>query len=79
MTSKEALEKLKEVSTTTYFDEWLGIIEKDLEILKLLKKYFKVYFDDETENRLESGVFSGIDLDDIWADDEDEDFNKIVE
>ena len=54
------------------------VYEKDLEVLKILKKYFKVYYDDETENGLENGVFSGIDLDDIWAGGEDEDFNKIM-
>lgn len=95
MTSKEALEKIKDFkivvdnSDETYYSEYylikenyskeLEAIEKDLEILKILKKYFKLYTDDETENGLEDRVFSGIDLDDIWADGEDEDFNKIME
>lgn len=54
-------------------------IEKDLKVLEILKKHFRVYFDDETENGLEDKVFSGIDLDDIWSGGYDEDFEKIME
>ena len=90
MTSKEALEEIKDFNIAidnsnekyyivqqNYKNE-IETIEKDLEILKLFKKYFKIYTDDETENGLDDKVFSGIDLDDIWAEGEEEDFYKIV-
>lgn len=53
-------------------------VEEELNILNTLKKYFKVYWDDEDESGLENGVFSGLDLDDIWASGEDKDFEKII-
>ena len=83
MNSKEALEEIKD--WLEYKDaDWATIkyvekIEKDLEVLEILKKHFQVYFDDETENGLEEKVFNGIDLDDIWGEGYDEDFEKIME
>jgi len=95
MTGKEALEKIKDFKIVvdnpdeTYYSKYyiikenynkeLEAIEKDLEILKLLKKYFKVYFDDDTETGLDTSVFNGIDLDDIWCTGENQDYNKIYD
>lgn len=95
MKSKEALQALKvfmknftgdfEKEYTpmdfekSFFKTKFETIQKDLEVLEILKKHFQVYFDDETENGLEEKVFNGIDLDDIWGDGYDEDFDKIKE
>lgn len=62
MTSKEALEKLKEISTTTYSDEWLSIIEKDLDILQIIREHFQVCFDSDSDNGLDTVVFNGFPL-----------------
>lgn len=82
MTSKEALNRLSKYIGELGGAETLeeeDVILKDLEVLKILKKHFQVYFDDETENGLEEKVFNGIDLDDIWGEGYDEDFEKIME
>ena len=77
MTSREALQKLKEVSTTTYCDEWLSIIEKDLEILQIIKEHFQVCFDSDSDNGLDTVVFNGFSLEDLWEDGYDNEFEKV--
>ena len=58
---------------------WNDIV-KDLEVLSVLKKHFKVEFDDKTENGLDDVQFNGLDLDDIWASGcYDDDFKLIKE
>lgn len=76
---KRIMEKYGKTNTLEgTYDDFLTI-KKDLEVLEILKKHFQVYFDDETENGLEEKVFNGIDLDDIWGDGYDKDFEKIME
>lgn len=77
MTSREALEKLKEISTTTYSDEWLSIIERDLEILKIIKEHFQISYDEDTDNGLDEVVFNGFSLDKLWEDGYDDEFEKV--
>ena len=81
MTSKEALNDLKE--SAQKFCEWelirLNIIEKDLEILEILKKSMSVeteYFDDDgTSKEYEFITFYDMEL---WENNEKE-YNKIKE
>ena len=81
MTSKEALEELKE--NAKEICEWelerLKIIEKDLEILEILKKNMSVeteYFDDDgTSKEYEFITFYDMEL---WENNEKE-YNKIKE
>lgn len=77
MTSKEALEKLKEISTTTYSDEWLSIIEKDLDILQIIREHFQVCFDSDSDNGLDTVVFNGFSLDRLWEGGYDDEFEKV--
>lgn len=77
MTSREALEKLKEISTTTYFDEWLSIIEEELDILQIIKEHFQICFDSDSDNGLDTVVFNGFSLDHLWEDGYDDEFEKV--
>ena len=51
--------------------------EKD-RILTIIKKHFRVIFDDDTENGLDETVLNGFVLDELWEDGYLEEFDIIM-
>lgn len=88
MNSKQALENIKsrinsmslfpKVDRKTYDESW-EIIEKDLEVLEILKKHTTINYDEDSKNGLVPMTFNGIDFDDIYGEGYEEEFWEIIE
>lgn len=59
--------------------EWQPTVvsQEDIEVLKIIKEHFQVCFDDDSDNGLDTLVFNGFDLDKLWEDGYDEEFEKV--
>ena len=53
------------------------VSQEDIEVLKIIKEHFQVCFDSDSDNGLDTIVFNGFDLDKLWEDGYDEEFEKV--